>query len=944
MKDFVHHVHTIQKILLVTCGLGAFAASAQNQAGWSPPYALSFQALNGPTAAGVCTGPFQVKALNDAGVVGTTDAGLFVSLSTSSDGGTFHSVSSCASAVSGAPIPVGASQTADLYYRDLREDTASLVASSPGLVPGRASLFVDAGAAFALEVTGYPQTAVAGTTAPVTVVALDSFGNRANEVTSVTLTTPNDPRVGDQTVTLTDGAGSSPVTLETAGSQALTATTGLISGSQTNITINPGSATRVEVTGLPAQVVAGAAQTLQVTAFDSLDNVATSFTGTVTFTSDAASNVPSMVFLAGSGGQQSKGGYIFTVAGPDRTLNASVGSSVLGAHLPFEVAPAAPATISVTGFPAQTTAGMAGSVTVTLKDSNGNLATNFTGQVRFSSNDMRNPTLPADYTFSAANAGIKTFTNGVVLKQATTNAIITASIITASIVGAAVTGSQSQITVLPAATNAFKLSGLSSPATAGVAQTFTVRAVDAFSNITPSFAGDAVLSSTDPIASFTLPRLVFAGSAGTKTTAVTFRTAGSSWSVTATEDSAVLPKPFGTFSPIAVKAGPFKAFSVLAKAGATAAACQSVIATVEARDAEGNQVRGARPVTVCVQNGVQAKVDSSTLSSAQLNADKTCVSGSVSEEGSAEIHFRSTVVETAQVSVENNPLLVPALSISWLRGGFDAAASHFAFEEMTGMSSATLKTDGSKLTVRFSPTDSCGNPITLNPTDPVSFKASAPLSLSAVRPSVGEGAQTFFADLTLDVCPADPAQPLAVEALLADLPMSPRRELEVLPLCAAPKATLTVAFDDRSSTEPLAAGHAVSARIVIKNEGALALDEAELRLTTIEGLKLSVVTVDRTQLTPKGDSYPLPALRTGETRTVDLQAHVTLGEPGAARLSARIHDSSGAAISGDSLDELIVGAHVVDVGGCGCGAAGGAWPLLLLLSTWIWNGRRRRNG
>lgn len=837
MKDFVHHVHAIQKILLLSCGLVAAIAFAQIPGG---PYALEFQALKGPTVAGVCTGPFQVRAVNDAGFAATTDAGLFVSLSTSSDGGTFHIAPSCASAVAGAPIAAGTIETANLYYRDVREGTASLVASSPGLLSGLASLSVDAGATAALEVTGYPQTAVAGTTAPVTIVALDSFGNRANEITSVILTTPNDPLVGDQTVPLTDGAASTPVTLETVGSQALIATTGFISGAQTGIMINPGPATKLEVTG----------------------------------------------------------------------------------------------------FPAQTTAGTAGTVTVTIKDSSGNLATDFTGQVRFSSNDMRNPTLPAVYTFSAANGGTRTFTNGVVLKQATSNAIITASI-----VNGMVTGSQGQITVLPAATNAFKLSGLSLPATAGAAQTLTVKAIDAFGNITPGYAADAVLTSTDPKATFNLPRLVFAGSGGTKTSAVTFRTVGSGWSVTATEDSAVAPKPSGTFMPIAVQAGPFKGFSVLAKAGATAAACESVIATVEARDAEGNRVRGARPVTVCVQNGVQAEVDSSTLSSAQLNAARTCVSGSVDEEGTAEIHFRSTVVETAQVRVESNSLPVAApLSISWVRGGFNAAASHFAFEGMTSVSSATLKTDGSKVTMRFAPTDACGVPLDLNPAEPVTFKASAPLSLSAVRTSLLEGAQTFFAELSLDVCPADPAQPLAVEALLADLPMSPPRELEVLPLCAAPKATLTVAFDEQSSTEPLAAGHAVSAQIVIKNEGELALDDAELRLTTVEGLKLSLVTIDGTQLAPQDDSYALPGLRTGETRRVQLQAHVTLREPGAARLSARIHDSTGAAISEDALDELTVGAHVVDVGGCGCGAAGGAWPLLLLLSTWIWTGRRRRNG
>src|SRR5262249_31170847 len=65
-------------------------------------------------------------------------------------------------------------------------------------------------------------------------------------------------------------------------------------------------------------------------------------------------------------------------------------------------------TLALSDFPSSVTAGVAGTVTVTAKDASGNTATGYRGTVHFTSSDSQ-AALPADYTFTAADAGVHTF-------------------------------------------------------------------------------------------------------------------------------------------------------------------------------------------------------------------------------------------------------------------------------------------------------------------------------------------------------------------------------------------------------------------------------------------------------------------------------------------------------------------------------------------------------
>jgi hypothetical protein len=82
-------------------------------------------------------------------------------------------------------------------------------------------------------------------------------------------------------------------------------------------------------------------------------------------------------------------------------------------------APAGPSnTLSVTGFPSTVTAGTAGAITVTARDPGGNVLTDYTGTVHFSSSDST-ATLPANYTFTAGDAGVHTFSKVTLRKKGT---------------------------------------------------------------------------------------------------------------------------------------------------------------------------------------------------------------------------------------------------------------------------------------------------------------------------------------------------------------------------------------------------------------------------------------------------------------------------------------------------------------------------------------------
>jgi hypothetical protein len=144
----------------------------------------------------------------------------------------------------------------------------------------------------------------------------------------------------------------------------------------------------------------------------------------------------------------------------------------------------------VSGIPASTTAGASGSITVTVEDAGGHVLTGYTGTVHFTSSDGQ-AVLPADYTFTSADAGSHTFSN-VVLKTAGAQ-----SVSVTDNGSPPLSGGETNITVSPAAASSLTLSGLPMAATAGTPVSVTLTAKDAFGNVVTGYRGMAHFTSSD---------------------------------------------------------------------------------------------------------------------------------------------------------------------------------------------------------------------------------------------------------------------------------------------------------------------------------------------------------------------------------------------------------------------------------------------------------------
>src|SRR5207247_39139 len=100
-------------------------------------------------------------------------------------------------------------------------------------------------------------------------------------------------------------------------------------------------------------------------------------------------------------------------------------------------------------------------------DAYGNLATGYRGTVRVTSSDAQ-AVLPADYTFTAADAGRHTFTT--TLKTAGSQSL------TATDTAAGFSATQTGLQVIPAQFSGFTMSGLPTSVTVGEEHSFTLTA------------------------------------------------------------------------------------------------------------------------------------------------------------------------------------------------------------------------------------------------------------------------------------------------------------------------------------------------------------------------------------------------------------------------------------------------------------------------------------
>jgi hypothetical protein len=293
----------------------------------------------------------------------------------------------------------------------------AVVTATAGSASGQVTVAFTPGNPAIVVLAAVPATSSVEGSIVVTAEVRDLWGNDVMDGTPVTFTVAldlGDGGLSPATDLTVDGMASTMITSTRSGSGlASVSTVGGVTGS-TMITFTPGALSYFDLTGYPAEVAAGTGfgSDVLVTAHDAYGNIKTDYTGAVYFTAtDPAATLPftighPYVFTPSDGGQRTfaGGGFVLRTTG-DYRLTVTDGT-VARTSDPITVVPGALGGFQLSA-PENVIAGEPFSVTVTAYDTEGNVKTDYTGQVTFASSDGL-AELPVD-DGTGWLAGAKTF-------------------------------------------------------------------------------------------------------------------------------------------------------------------------------------------------------------------------------------------------------------------------------------------------------------------------------------------------------------------------------------------------------------------------------------------------------------------------------------------------------------------------------------------------------
>ena len=243
--------------------------------------------------------------------------------------------------------------------------------------------------------------------------AQDPYANTATSYAGTVHFSSSDPSATlPANSTLTNGRRSFSATLTRAGSQTLTASDAASGFSSTaSVTVSPAPASTLAMKTSTTTLTAGNSFSFTVTAQDRFGNTDTGYPGTVHFSSTDPS--PGVVLPGNSTLVSGTRAFTATLdqAGTQRITGTDTANGTITGSLTIQVTPAAAASLSLT-VPSSAVANKPFTATVMLTDRFGNIATGYRGTVAFSTSDLVAAQLgdmPANYSFSAADAGTHSF-------------------------------------------------------------------------------------------------------------------------------------------------------------------------------------------------------------------------------------------------------------------------------------------------------------------------------------------------------------------------------------------------------------------------------------------------------------------------------------------------------------------------------------------------------
>jgi sugar lactone lactonase YvrE len=366
------------------------------------------------------------------------------------------------------------------------------------------------------------------------------------------------------------------VNVDTAGAESITVqdTTSGIGGS-TSFNVQPGPLAELIVRGGVATALIGQPIQVTVTGADAFGNAVQTLTGTVHFTSsDASAGLPpDYAFTASDNGSHTFS-VTFNTAGAQLIRVSDSADSLGGGSLSAVVI----GSLKIT-LPTSVQAGQLFSITVSAVDRSNNPVAAYLGAIHFSSTDQQ-ARLPADYRFTAADAGVHTFqglflgTSGtdqdmiVDKSNASATASASASVSAGSLASVAVSTSPSAI--------------------AGTPFSLTVAVYDRFHNLVTGYTGSVDVSTNDPRGTVPSVYQFQASDHGVHTfTGIVLKTAGLE-TVTVTDSGAVVNKQ------TSVQVTPAAASALQVNSATSITAGTTLGVTITLLDPYGNVASGYR--------------------------------------------------------------------------------------------------------------------------------------------------------------------------------------------------------------------------------------------------------------------------------------------------------------------------------------------------------------
>jgi len=414
----------------------------------SPPISkIVFTTPPQTLTAGVPSAVMTIQTQDANGNPANVASDTTIALSSTSHSGKFSlSTSPWSDAVS-LTISAG-SNSVSFHYKDTIAGTPTITAAenpSEGWIDATQQETVNPAALehFDFSPISSPQTS--GVAFTITITSKDVYGNT---VTSYTGSNTLSDSTGTIDPTATDvfssGVWTGSATITKAQAGVIMTTTGNgKSGTSNSFDLNPASGNKLVITGYSSYVTAGSWTTVYtvqrqdqygnpVTSGSTTVNLASTSTGAAKKFAETLGGLP-VTSVTIPDGSSAEGFYYYDESAGTWTISVSA-ADLTGDSKPLTVNPSALASFTMNGYPSSTTAGQnfrSNDVTVTAYDAYGNVKTDYTGQVYFTSTDPQ-AVLPcisgSKYTFTTgagADNGSHTFAGTDFTLETTGSQILT---------------------------------------------------------------------------------------------------------------------------------------------------------------------------------------------------------------------------------------------------------------------------------------------------------------------------------------------------------------------------------------------------------------------------------------------------------------------------------------------------------------------------------------